>query len=217
MNSRINPDIQERLHRFRSAPYGLASQLRSTWIDHFQVAPDDDVQYIWFGYSETPRPTSFPRQYVLCGTLYLDSTTGSLSLDSARLVTLILANLTLPKADVPRDSSFVKRLFRYVDDQAVQHERWAVASWQIDGMPAVARRWEFAGGAAAFAVHDSEKAALIITEGVTLDSLNINTMSDLEPYGIDATRGIRFSDLHRGPGTMAPARTTYHPDHEQFR
>lgn len=217
MDSRTDRSTVEGIYHFPSAPYGLAHELNSTWIDHFQVTPDNDVHYIWIGYSATPRPTTFPRKYILCGTLYLDSNIDDLALDSARLVALILVNLTMPQSRVQQDPTFVKNVLQFVDDQAASPDTWNDTSWEIDGESVAASQWSFAGGTAAFAIQENEKAVLAVSEGVELNSLTINTINDLKSFGIDIARGIRFSDLQRGPGSMAPARTTYHTDHERFR
>jgi hypothetical protein len=61
-----------------------------------------------------------------------------------------LVNLTLPVRSLPRPSGFSRALVDHAEQAGQEYARWPAVRWSEDGRAVTARRWQFAGGWAAF-------------------------------------------------------------------
>ena len=207
-------DFMSEPHPFTSQPYGLTSQTRASWLDHFQVTTAGAIDYVWFGYADTFLPNTDPRRYAMCGTFYLDGNRGEKDPESAESAARMLVNLSLPKSAIDQPRQFMDQLFSFVDGQARQYETWPGIMLPVDQELVNFRRWDFAGGFALFASVADQKSLAIIGEGVVVESLSVETITDLSQYDVDADNGLRFSDLSQG--SLHAVRSEYHPDFQRF-
>jgi len=200
--------------------YGIDQQFDCVrWLDFFESRHGHPAWAVWLGHRAADdtgvRIGTFPRQRyaeVMC------PRGGDVRAAVALSAAFGLVNLTLPDSSVARPQGLIPELVKHAERQAERYSEWRTAVWHVDGQPAPAAVWNFAGGWAGFS--DGLDAAFVVAVGLGVepDELHIGTVNDGSAYGVDLRKPL---DLHmvgkqRYDCPQAwfppPRRETFHPD-----
>jgi hypothetical protein len=190
------------------------------WMDFFQHDGQGRVGEVWVGHRWTEQLPSPPEcRYLTLGTVdsaYFGRSLGRKPVwpELARTAAFALANLTLPRGDVPRPPGFLKRLFAFVTEQSREYASWRSTEWTVSGVSQPVRVWEFAGGWAAFVQADLPQHLLAVGEGVGWADRRVRPLDSLSDCGIESAGGLRALDLPSP--ALAPQRPDFDPAHRPF-
>jgi hypothetical protein len=204
--------------------YGLDSRWWGPrWLDFFEALPSQPAWAVWLGH-RTPdgldepgglRVGTFARQRyeaTMCPR-------GQDPLAAVALgATLGLVNLTLPDVSVPRPDGLISALVDKAEEMAKAHADWPRVHWDVDGMPAPAAVWEFAGAWAGFTAALPDAYVAVVGIGVPADGLRLVPVRDEADYRMDLRAPLDLAELGRQKGQRPdswlppPRRDGFHAD-----
>lgn len=197
--------------------YGLDWSWRGVrWLDFFEARHGEPAWALWLGHRAADdsgvRVGTLPKQRhddVLC------PRGGDPFVEVALSAAFGLVNLTLPDSSVARPDGLIPALVRHAEEQAKLHRNWRRAMWHIDGSPAEAAVWTFAGAWAGFSATLADAYLVAVGIGTEPDELRLVQVTDGEPYGADLNAPLSHAELsrqrHERPDTWLPS-----PHHEAF-
>ncbi|WP_157596713.1 hypothetical protein [Saccharomonospora saliphila] len=204
--------------------YGLDDGFEGArWVDFFEGLPGRPPWALWLGHRESGgggvRVGTLPRvryEAVMCPNgkdpLVEVAFSGAFG----------VINVTLPSTTVPRPEGFIPALVEYAEKQAKGYADWPEVWWTIEGEPARARVWHFAGGWAAFSAEPAESYLVAVGVGMDPDGLALAPVLDDSLYDADLTAPLDFAELGRRKSVrpeawLPPPRADgFHPDQLAF-
>lgn len=200
--------------------YGLDATFDGArWVDFFEGRPGSPPWALWLGHraaggNRGVRVGTMPRERyaeVMCPNgrdpLVEVAFSGAFG----------LVNLTLPDVSVPRPDGLIQALVEHAEKQAKRYRKWRPVWWDVGGVMARAKVWDFAGAWAGFTDTPAEAYVVAVGIGVKAEDLKLVSVES-KAYGADFRKRLDLGELGRQRSTRPdawlppPQRNAFHAD-----